>query len=258
MSRGDSLGRLDTCRTCGARVRRAWFSRGTTVGPTLLDLEPDPRPGREVPTDALAWPWHHIADTKGAWLTRVNGAHDDLPTYVAHPCGVVTRTRGEQQVTTPFGNAAPPGAGGPAMADLEGVPLLVVVNGIERGITTSSGVSDAARVQLVRLDNYERHDDAMLWGKVLVGQFNAGTVYRGRIVKGQAQPGKNPPWTWVDDPALDEVASKALDWLRSQQFGQASPDTGPAPGNVPAQTPPPAAPPAAPAAPVGAPAPPWA
>jgi len=244
------------CRWCGVDALRV-----LDVDGDIILLDPMPVLGEDVA--------RFVGPARVPWGWRLDGRYWRRHNFAAaphrygfrdHPCADQPARKGTTRMTTPdpFGTAAPPGASGPAMAELEGKLLLVTVNAIERGIVTAQGVADAAKVDLVDLTSGEVHANAALWGKVLVNQLTAGVKYVGRIIKGQATGSNNPPWTWVDGDANDKAtAVRYLTYAASQSVAtQAAPaPAAQAPAAAPAFTPPAAAPVAAPPA---AAAPPWA
>lgn len=99
------------------------------------------------------------------------------------------------------------GANGPRMNELENRLVLIYVLSVERGIATVNGISDALKVNLLALDNGDKHAEMFLWGRKLVGQLTPGVAYVGRIAKGQAQPGKSAPWTFFDGTEAEKQSA---------------------------------------------------
>ena len=112
-----------------------------------------------------------------------------------------------------------PNAGSSFQAkDYVGALLLVYPRSHEQGITTSIGVKDAIRADLVVLDGPsgipEIHVDVLLFQMALIGQLRANVgrdPVLGRLTLGVAKPGMNPPYR-LDSftPADGQVAEKYL------------------------------------------------
>lgn len=239
---GYVMGGIRPCRDCTKPVRPSVVAMALRV-----PIEPWPVPADTVPPQLWAHAWHW--DNHRTGWSEHHGRTCTTPTYLAHFCGENQPAR-EGDSMTQFGTPKPPGDHVSA-DELQGHPLLIKVTEIVRGMVTSNGTADAVRCEVVVLDTGAKHDDALLFGKVLVTQFEAGVTYLGSIGKGVAQPGKSAPWLFTDgqgDPAALQLATGYLAHVAS---------TGPAaaPAAAPAFVPPQAAPAAAPAA---AGAPPWA
>lgn len=115
--------------------------------------------------------------------------------------------------TTP---AAPGGSGdNVSWNDLEGALLGFHVRTIE-SIETRFGMKEAARVSIDVFEGGKaeasHYDDTLVFGTVLVSQLKAagpnGRVL-GRLTKGEARGGNNPPWLLAEpSPADLKLASK--------------------------------------------------
>jgi hypothetical protein len=108
-----------------------------------------------------------------------------------------------------------PAAGGRFNAEAnKGRLLLITPTSYEQGITTTFGVKDAIRAQVVVInesnpEESEEIDDALLFGGVLITQtkpyIGQGSPVLGRLGQGTAKPGQKPPWR-IDDWTEAEAA----------------------------------------------------
>lgn len=115
-----------------------------------------------------------------------------------------------------------PGAPGESVdyKELNGSLLLIKVHGMETGIQTVHGVTDAARATITVLDGPqkgEEYDDALVFPRVLKSQLQrkVGELVLGRLGQGVAKPGQSAPW--ILNPATGNDTSVAEAHLRSQQ-----------------------------------------
>ena len=94
-----------------------------------------------------------------------------------------------------------PGVGGGdqiAWADVNGALLLFDVHGIERGIETKHGISDAVKADVAVLDGEnkgQRYEGILIFPKILRSQTegSVGGKVLGRLGQGANKKG-NPPW----------------------------------------------------------------
>ncbi|MFD7157929.1 hypothetical protein ACFV9C_25230 [Kribbella sp. NPDC059898] len=100
--------------------------------------------------------------------------------------------------------------------DLEGALLLIKPYGLEQGVVTNFGTTDAVRADVTVLDGSnkgEEYPDALVFPRVLQGQLKprTGQLVVGRLGKGAAKPGQSAPWKLDKASKADiEVAEKHL------------------------------------------------
>ena len=94
-----------------------------------------------------------------------------------------------------------PGSGGDRIDwnALDGALLLFDVKALEEGIVTAFGDRSAVRADVSVLDGThkgERFAEALVFPLKLIGQLrtSVGEMVLGRLGKGAAKPGQNPPW----------------------------------------------------------------
>ena len=94
-----------------------------------------------------------------------------------------------------------PGSGGDRIdwSALDGALLLFDVKALEEGIVTAFGDRSAVRADVSVLDGAhkgERFAEALVFPLKLIGQLrtSVGEMVLGRLGKGAAKPGQNPPW----------------------------------------------------------------
>lgn len=125
----------------------------------------------------------------------------------------------------------PPGDG-IKLDEVTGHALFIEVTGKRIEMPTANGPADALVAHVVDLDTGQVFDDTLLFGRALNSQLAVGGKYAGRIIKGQAQAGKNAPWTFVDDP---QVYPRADAYQASRQAAAyQAPQAPPAPPAAPA------------------------
>ena len=118
-------------------------------------------------------------------------------------------------MTSPFATPGSP-SGGLDLETLNGNLLLVMPQAVETGISTSFGLKDAVRADVVVLDGPEageEYNDTLIFPKVLQSQVrgNIGTGRRnlGRLGQGQAKKGQSPPWMLEDPSDADKASARA-------------------------------------------------
>lgn len=102
--------------------------------------------------------------------------------------------------------------------DHVGSLALLAVNSFASGYTTSFGIRDVVKVDVVLIDGPtagQRFPDAMIFSTKMVPQLKAslGRVVLGRIAMGQARPGQNAPYV-LDKPTQGDV-STANAWVEA-------------------------------------------
>jgi len=117
--------------------------------------------------------------------------------------------------------AAPSATSGFRIAENEG-NLLVFEAPIGReSVETQNGDRDVAiPARVHNVDTGESWTEPYLFGAVVVPQLTTGPDgdLLGRIVKGEAQPGKSAPWILEDPNADDELKAEAfMDRLASSE-----------------------------------------
>ena len=104
---------------------------------------------------------------------------------------------------------------GGAPADLEG--NLVVVWPLEyvTEVATQHGSKDATRVHVVDLDEDVEHPDTLWFSGRLIAitKRSIGKRLLGRIVKGTAEKGKQPPWLFESAAGDKAAVTRALKWI---------------------------------------------
>lgn len=111
---------------------------------------------------------------------------------------------------------APGSASGLDLKEIEGRLLLVKPLSQETGINTSLGEKDAVRADITVLDGPDapiENTDVLIFPRVLQGQVKAnigtGRFNLGRLGKGLAKPGQNPPWKLADPTDADKDVARA-------------------------------------------------
>lgn len=121
--------------------------------------------------------------------------------------------------------AAP--SGGLNYAELEGVLLLVQVLGVEEHVPTvhtqPGQKTPAVRATVSVLDGPQantQHEDTLIFPKVLQSQLRGrvGELVLGRLTKGLAKPGQNPPWMLA--AAEEKDVQVADDFMRKSATPQ--------------------------------------
>lgn len=140
-------------------------------------------------------------------------------------------------MTEPFGKPAAPG-GGVDLDPLLGALLIIDVQGIETGVNTVHGVSDAVRADVHVVDGPlagEYNADVLLFPRVLQGQLKGrvGQKVLGRLGRGEAKPGKNAPWLLEEATPADTQLGVAY-----LARGLSKPDAGTPVGAGSTDTPP--------------------
>jgi hypothetical protein len=105
-----------------------------------------------------------------------------------------------------FSIGKPAKGGGFDKAAHEG-ELLAFVSPTDELTNTAYGESTAARcAYVVNLDKLEVFEDVLLFGAALAPRLyeSTETIVAGRLVKGEAQPGRNAPWL-LEDPTDEEL-----------------------------------------------------
>lgn len=114
-----------------------------------------------------------------------------------------------------FATPAAPGAG-ISLADHVGALLLIDVIGVETGIKTVHGDSDAIKANVNVLEGTGSpadYDETLIFPKVLQSQLrkSVGQKVLGRLGQGVAKPGQSAPW--VLNEATAEDIAKAEAWV---------------------------------------------
>ena len=107
---------------------------------------------------------------------------------------------------------APSAGGGDKLplADLEGALLRIDVLEALTDISTSFGIANPIRANVVALDGKNKgddYDDTLIFPRVLVSQLkgSVGKVVLGRLGKGTAKSGQSAPWM-LSAPTDDDIA----------------------------------------------------
>ena len=124
-----------------------------------------------------------------------------------------------------IGGPGPGGGGGSGFAVPEHEDHLLALFGVElrEGVQTRHGVTDAAHIDtIVCMDDMEKFEDNLIFGQALVPMLtnSEADVVVCRIVKGEAQGGKNAPWLAedgldIDQKRVEEFAETYATQLRS-------------------------------------------
>ena len=108
-----------------------------------------------------------------------------------------------------------PGSGGDRIdwSALDGALLLFDVKALEEGIVTAFGDRSAVRADVSVLDGVhkgERFAEALVFPLKLIGQLrtSVGEMVLGRLGKGAAKPGQNPPWQLAAATDADKVTGE--------------------------------------------------
>jgi len=123
---------------------------------------------------------------------------------------------------TEFADPGAPGAG-IQWVNLNGALLLIDVHGVEVGVKTAFGTTDAVRASVVVLDGDHADDeypDTLVFPKIVAAQLRRliGRKVLGRLGQGQAKSGQDAPW--VLDKATDsdiQVGRAHTDKIRKAQ-----------------------------------------
>lgn len=120
---------------------------------------------------------------------------------------------------SPFATPAAPG-GGIKWEDHKGALLLIEVLGVQYGVKTAFGESDAVEANITVLDGNgkgERYDAALIFPKLLVAQTKGqvGAKILGRLGQGQAKVGQSAPWLLQEASAAD--TQLAEEWVKANQ-----------------------------------------
>lgn len=112
--------------------------------------------------------------------------------------------------------ATPATSSGFSPKDFNGALILFTVRGVETGISTVYGETDAVKADIVILDGPnagDTFDDSLVFPKVLQGQLRSRTGEKvlGRLGQGTAKPGQSAPWMLSE--ATDADKKVARDWL---------------------------------------------
>jgi len=160
-------------------------------------------------------------------------------------------------MNNPF--AAPAASTGITWEEHDTRLLVIEPRALERDIMTSNGLRDAIRGDVHVLDgpNPQSYIDVLIFPKVLISQLTSriGERVLGRLGKGAAKPGQNPPWKidghseqdlvfaigWLDAYSKNQFASAASDINGDNVTVVAQPPaavaTSPAPAATPAAQP---------------------
>lgn len=117
-----------------------------------------------------------------------------------------------------FSKPAAP-SGGIKWEDHKGALMLIEPLGIETGIQTAFGESDAVRANvsvITGATEAEEYADTLVFPKVLQGQLRSqiGKKVLGRLGQGQGKPGQSAPWV-LDEASAEDIA-KAEAWVAAQ------------------------------------------
>lgn len=111
---------------------------------------------------------------------------------------------------------------GSKITDYEGCLLLITPNEVEKEVLTKYGPADATSVDYVVLDGEdagEEYKAQRVFQKGLQGQMRdrvgTGKKVLGRLGRGQAREGQDPPWL-LTDPTEDD-AKLAREHLAKQE-----------------------------------------
>ena len=135
----------------------------------------------------------------------------------------------------PFAAPAAP-ASGIKWENLNGRLLLIEPQGLESGIATSFGDTDAVKADVAVLDGNDKgteYKEALIFPKVLQSQLRQqiGLKVLGRLGQGQGKPGQSPPWILQDVTAEDQQTGiKYLEWRKQNTLAapaSAAPETPP-------------------------------
>ena len=127
-----------------------------------------------------------------------------------------------------FTSAAPP-SGGIDLKEYNGALLVVEPLGVESGIPTVHGPSDAVRANVYAITGPGESDDfidTLLFPKVLQSQLRGqvGKKVVGRLGQGTAKPGQSAPWILAEATADDISKAQAWQTARtSSAFASAAP-----------------------------------
>lgn len=119
-----------------------------------------------------------------------------------------------------FVSASAPGAG-IQWEELNGKLLVIEPLGVETGIKTVHGESDAVRANVYALTGPETSDDykdTLIFPKVLIGQTKGhiGDMICGRLGQGEKKPGQSAPWIILEATADDLDKAQHWDNARSK------------------------------------------
>lgn len=138
-----------------------------------------------------------------------------------------------------------PGVGGDKFtaAEHNGALLLFFPSAYRTDIPTQHGVADAVEGRIVNLDSGQVLENAMVFGRALVGQLKGAVpdgMVLGRLGQGQNQKG-NPPWMLFSHTEQDVaraeawIAANPVNKFNQPQAGPPTPAASPAPGTWGAQ-----------------------
>lgn len=110
--------------------------------------------------------------------------------------------------------ANPATASGFTPKDHLGALILFNVTGVEHGISTAYGETDAVRADIAVLDGPnagETYDDSLVFPRVLQSQLRSrvGEKVLGRLGQGQAKSGQSAPWMLADATEADKKVARA-------------------------------------------------
>lgn len=112
--------------------------------------------------------------------------------------------------------------------EVNGSLLILQPTGVELGIQTTYGPSDAVKANIWVVDGPnagEIHDDTLVFPKLLQSQLKSriNQVVLGRIGQGQVKKaGQDAPWL-LEEPTAQDVQMGMQAWERIQSGGQTAP-----------------------------------
>lgn len=146
---------------------------------------------------------------------------------------------GEETMTNPLNIENAPETGGDKWtnADHEGELIVLTVKGTGKD-TFDNGEAEYLVADITVVEGPsagESFEDSWVFGRVLFGQLKRkiGRTFVGRIVKGQGQKGKNPPWQL--DPVSPEETQRAVAYM-TERLTPPPASSGGAPAEGPAPT----------------------
>lgn len=124
-----------------------------------------------------------------------------------------------------------PGTGGDRIdwSALDGALLLFEVKAVEEGIVTAFGDRSAVRADITTLDGEhkgETYHDALVFPLKLIGQLkgSVGEMVLGRLGKGTAKAGQNPPWQLAAASDADrQIGERYLAYAAQQRIEEEAP-----------------------------------
>lgn len=106
-------------------------------------------------------------------------------------------------------------AAGVKITQFENALLLVKPHGIRNNIVTPFGEADATEADISVLDGPnagEEHPGCLVFQKALQGQLRpsitTGRMVLGRLGRGAAKPGQDPPWILGDPTEADKTLAR--------------------------------------------------